>query len=308
MAMGGASSIVDNAPLLLPNQDLVYDWLTRHGVNWRAYQSGDFFPFFSLMERWTPEIATSLALSVVGEGGRFRRFSKFAADWANNGKPMPPVVFIEPEYTDGPHVDPNDDHPPTGIAKGQVFFAEVYAALIANPQRWRNTLMIVTYDEHGGFFDHVPPLPIPGSAGGTGFTTTGVRVPALVVSPHVAPGKIHSGALDHTSILQFLADRFAPGEDYSPAVAARQAELSRLSEILAPAPVMRAPAIDAVALSAVRNFAAAAPVPPPNGALPSDPPNAQALHNVAMKIAADHPDLLVAQGWESLAGYVRRFV
>jgi phospholipase C len=308
MAMGGTSSIVDNAPLLLPDQDLVYSWLTRHGVNWRAYQSGDFFPFFSLMERWTPEIATSLALSVVGEGGRFRRFGKFAADWADNAAPMPPVVFIEPEYTDGPHVDPNDDHPPTGMAKGQVFLADIYAALVANPQRWQNTLMLVTYDEHGGFFDHVPPLPIPGSAGGTSFTTTGIRVPALVVSPHVAPGAVHSGSLDHTSILQLLADRFAPGEDYSPPVAARQAQLSRLSEILAPAPIMRAPAIDPVPLAAARAIAAATPAPPSNGASPSDPPNAQALHNVAMKIAADHPDLVAAQGWEALAHYVSRFV
>jgi len=101
---------------------------------------------------------------------------------------MPQVIFIEPEYTDGPHFDPNDDHPPTGIAKGQSFLADIYTKLVANPQRWANMLMIVTYDEHGGFFDHLAPLPIPGAAGGTSFATTGVRVPGLVVSPHVAPG------------------------------------------------------------------------------------------------------------------------
>ncbi|HEV2189592.1 MAG TPA: alkaline phosphatase family protein [Stellaceae bacterium] len=309
MAMGGESLIVDNAALLLPDQDLVYDWLTRNKVSWCAYQSGDFLPFFTLMPDWTSEIATSLAASAVaGLRGHFRRFSRFAAEWADNGSPMPSVIFIEPEYTDGPHFDPNDDHPPTGMAKGQVFLADIYAALIANPARWQNTLMLVTYDEHGGFFDHVPPLPIPGNAGGTSFLTTGVRVPALVVSPHVAPGTVHSGALDHTSILQFLADRFAPGQDYSPAVAARQQHLTRLSEILADAPIPRAPEIDAIPLAATRAVAAAAPVPPPNGALPGDPPNAQALHNVAVKIANDHPDLVAAPGWERLADYVNRFV
>jgi phospholipase C len=304
MAMGGTSSIVDNASLLLPDQDLVYDWLTRKNVAWCAYQSGDFVPFFGLMGSWLPEITTSLPLSALGGRPRFRRF---AEEWANNGAAMPQVIFIEPEYTDGPHFDPNDDHPPTGIAKGQVFLADIYAALIANPQRWRNTLMLVTYDEHGGFFDHVAPLPIPGSAGGTGFTTTGVRVPALVVSPHVAPGTVYSGALDHTSILQFLADRFTPGQDYSPAVAARQQHLTRLSAILADAPIPRVPQIDAIPLAAARAVAAATPAPPSNGAAPGDPPNAQALHNVAMKVAGDHPDLVAGPGWERLADYVNRF-
>lgn len=307
MAMGGESSIVDNAPLLLPDQDLVYDWLTRNKVPWCAYQSGDFLPFFSLMPRWLPEITTSLPLSVLGGRGRFRRYSQFAKEWADPA-PMPQVIFIEPEYTDGPHFDPNDDHPPTGIAKGQVFLADIYAALIANPQRWQNTLMLVTYDEHGGFFDHVAPLPIPGSAGGTSFTTTGVRVPAFVVSPHVAPGTVHSGALDHTSILQLLADRFAPGQNYSPAVAARQQHLSPLSAILVDRPLPRAPQIDAVPLAAARAIAAATPAPPPNGAAPGDPPNAQALHNVALKIASDHPDLVAGPGWERLAAYVGRSV
>jgi phospholipase C len=304
MAMSGVSSIVDNASLFLPNQPLVYDWLTGNKVTWCAYQSGDWFPFFSLMPDWTSEIATSwTASAVAGVRGHFRRFSRFAAEWADNAMPMPQVVFIEPEYTDGPHTDPNDDHPPTGIAKGQAFLADVYNALVANPQRWANTLMLVTYDEHGGFFDHVPPLPIPGAAGGADFAATGVRVPAFVVSPHVAPGTVHSGPLDHTSILRLLADRFTPGADYSAAVAARQQHLSRLAEMLV-APVQRAPEVAPVPLAATRTMAARTPAPAPNGAAPGDPPNAQALHGVAVKIAEDHPDLVAAPGWEHLRAYL----
>jgi phospholipase C len=308
MAMSGESSLVDNARVFLPDQPLVYDWLTDNGVTWCAYQSGDFLPFFSLMPRWLPEITTSLSLSAFGGGGRFRRYSRFAAEWADNAKPTPQIVFIEPEYTDGPHFDPNDDHPPTGIAKGQVFLSELYAALIANPARWAKTMMILTYDEHGGFFDHVPPLPIAASAGGFSFATTGVRVPAFVVSPHVAPGTVYDGALDHTSILQLLADRFTPGRDYSAAVAARQGQLTPLNAILAEAPTARAPAPDPAALAAARVVAAAAPVPPPSGAALGDPPNAQALHNAAVKAARDHPALLAGPGWEKLAAYVRPFV
>ena len=51
MAMSGESSLVDNARVLLPDQQLVYDWLDRHRVTWCAYQSGDFLPFFALMPR-----------------------------------------------------------------------------------------------------------------------------------------------------------------------------------------------------------------------------------------------------------------
>src|SRR5262249_33825478 len=156
-------------------------------VNWCVYQSGDFLPFFALMARWSAEIVTSLSLSAVGGRGRFRRYSRFREHWTANAA-LPSVIFIEPEYTDGPHADPNDDHPPTSEARGQAFPSDIYDVLISNPVRGQRTAMIVTYDEHGGFFDHVAPLPIPTNAAGFQFTTSGVRVPAFVVSPLVASG------------------------------------------------------------------------------------------------------------------------
>jgi len=70
----------------------------------------------------------------------------------------------------------------------QAFLADIYDVLISNPNRWKNTVMIVFYDEHGGFFDHVPPLDIQTEAAGHLFATTGVRIPGFVVSPHVAAG------------------------------------------------------------------------------------------------------------------------
>jgi hypothetical protein len=76
---------------------------------------------------------------------------------------------------------------------------------------------------------------------------------------------------------------------------------------LADAPIPRAPAFDPVAAAALQTFAAAAPVPPPSGAAPSDPPNAQALHNVVLKVATDHPDLVAGPGWERLADYVGHY-
>lgn len=305
MAMSGKSSIANNAEVFLPDQDLVYDWLTDHKVPWCVYQSGDFFPFFSLMPKWLPEIVTSLAGSALGIKGRFRRYAQFKEHWMNSDS-MPNVIYLEPEYTDGPHANPNDDHPPTGIAKGQAFLADIYATVIANPDRWQKTLMIVTYDEHGGFFDHVTPLTIPASVGGVQLKTTGVRVPAFLISPHVKAGQVFKGNLDHTSILQLLADRFNAGQTYSDAVGTRQAQLSRITDALLPSPLPNAPNVP-FNISAVTALQAPAAAGETHMSI-SAAANSQAFHNVALKVAQDHPELLSTPAWQPLADYVSAFV
>jgi phospholipase C len=301
MAMSGESSIVDNAPVFLPDQDLVYDWLTDHNVPWCTYQYGNFFPFFTLMKKWSAEIATSLALSRLGGRGRFRLYSRFREHWLGNA-PLPRVIFVEPEYTDGPHTVPNDDHPPTGVAAGQAFLADLYNTLIKNKTRWQKTMMIVTYDEHGGFFDHVPPLPIPATVAGFQFKTTGVRVPAFVVSPHVEPGSVFSGNLDHTSLLQLLADRFNPAGQYSPAVGARQTHLVPLSTILKPVPPAQiaAPAMPKPMVTALTRASLAAA--PPAQMVRASGANATALafRNIAATMAEANPELVREAGWSAL--------
>jgi phospholipase C len=142
---------------------------------------------------------------------------------------FPQVIFIEPSYYDAPHFgtdQPNDNHPPLAVGFGEEFLRQVYKALTSNPEKLNKTVMILTYDEHGGFFDHVPPLPIPYDPPNgeyKRFETTGIRVPAIVVSPFVTPRAVYSHSLDHTSILQFIAERFAPNEGgYSPSVNKRR--------------------------------------------------------------------------------------
>jgi Phosphoesterase family len=71
----------------------------------------------------------------------------------------------------------------------------------------RKTMLVVTTDEHGGFFDHVPPISIPAKINETVIETTGVRVPAFIVSPYIAPRQVFHGPLDRTSLLQLLDDR-----------------------------------------------------------------------------------------------------
>jgi phospholipase C len=106
--------------------------------------------------------------------------------------------------------------------------------LAGNDERWAKTVLIVTFDEHGGFYDHVPPLSVrtdpPAGATYRAFLTTGVREsPGLIVSPLVTTGSVYNAPLDHTSILQFLASRFGTGP-YSQEVTAEHRERRRSAQ------------------------------------------------------------------------------
>ena len=228
MAMAGFSLVEDNETVL-PEQELVYDWLSARGIQWRVYHEG--IPFFALMPKWLGRFGSN----------NFRRLVRLPKDIQEEGDSFPQVIFIEPTYTDAHLGQPNDDHPPTSITRGQELLRKVYRALTSNLARWQKTVLIVTYDEHGGFFDHVPPLPIrcdpPPGATYRPFDSTGVRVPALVVSPLVSPRRVFKQPMDHTSILRFIAETFGDGS-YSDVVDARQANgLSSVTDVLdLPAP------------------------------------------------------------------------
>ncbi|KAJ6358680.1 hypothetical protein OIU76_000409 [Salix suchowensis] len=104
-------------------------------------------------------------------------------------------------YFDLKGMPANDDHPSHDVANGQKFVKEVYEALRASPQ-WNETLLVITYDEHGGFYDHVktPYVNVPNPDGNTGpapsffkFDRLGVRVPTIMVSPWIKKGTVVSG-------------------------------------------------------------------------------------------------------------------
>lgn len=289
MAMSGQSQVIDNQTFL-PDQPLVYDWLDEHQVPWRSYVSGGYAPFFLMMESWTLEIVESLALG----NGRFRRYSDFEADW-HSTEQFPSVTFIEPEYHDAPMSHPNDDHPPVPITRGQQFVSDIYNVVVSNPARWSKTLLIVTYDEHGGLFDHVPPPAVETDIVGTKFATTGVRVPGLLISPYVAAGQVFSELLDHTSVLQFLAERFAADGKYSDAVSSRQQHFGRISAALTDQPRVTVPTL----AQAIPTVTAAAP--PPTA---PQTPNAAAIDAVARDMAAKHPELMNSPNWQAMKHYL----
>ncbi len=114
---------------------------------------------------------------------------------------LPNVTVVDPVF------GRNDDHPPAHPVAGQVLISQVYEALRTSPQ-WNRILFVVTYDEHGGFFDHVPPPTLPDDRAAEGFDQAGFRVPTLVIGPWVKSGQTSHVVYDHTSILAFIEHLF----------------------------------------------------------------------------------------------------
>src|SRR6185369_4077036 len=131
----------------------------------------------------------------------------------------------------------NSQHPNYDVAPGEQLIHDVYYA-VRNGKGWNQTLLIVTYDEHGGCYDHVspptgaiPPDHTPGEFG-FDFKRFGVRVPAVLVSPLIAPGtvfRVPAGTmpLDHTSVLRTVENRWG-----IPALTARDASAPDVSAVL----------------------------------------------------------------------------
>lgn len=180
------------------NQDTIYDRLNERDISWRIYHG---------------DIPQSLVLThqqAVENAWRYYRMSVFFSDAAGEEQDFPQYSFIEPSYY---WPGQNDDHPPHSTMKAQELLAQVYNALRANDALWQSALLVVLYDEHGGFYDHVPPpnaVPPDDQADEYTFDRLGVRVPALLISPWVEKGVIKT-PFDHTSLLAYLTEKWGLG-------------------------------------------------------------------------------------------------
>jgi phospholipase C len=208
------TSVLDDPP----PSGTIFDHLNEHGIGWTNY--------FSDLP------ATGVWYSIPRDNlDKIAPVAKFYADCAAGT--LPSVSFVDPEFgalsdvMGGlsaaveaiPQLAPlaskvssqgGDEENPQNIEYGEAFCASVIDAVIKSPA-WPRTLLIWTYDEHGGYFDHVPPpatLPPdstrprlgPNDPPG-GYDLLGPRVPSIVVSPYSKPGGITRTVHDHTSVL-----------------------------------------------------------------------------------------------------------
>ena len=191
--------------------DTIWDRLAERGLTGTYYYSD--FPFLAL---WGTRF-----------GGISKLSSQFLADAAAGA--LPNVSYVDPRFEGEDQGTSNDDHPLADIRNGQAFLSQIYDAVTASPN-WPDTVLVFTYDEWGGFFDHVPPPlapqtdldPVIGNDGRLGF-----RVPCIVVSPRARRGFVGHQQYDHTSILSLIEWRW--GLD---PLSARDATATNLAQAL----------------------------------------------------------------------------
>jgi len=238
IAFYGDSNIYYTKTRLNNLSNSIFDWLTKNNVRWRTYHDG--LSFFSLYPKLWKYVL----------GNKFRDYEFLSKDIQTEAaETAPEVIIVEPSYEDAPHIGsdrPNDNHAPLAIGWGEEFLRRTYEAVTSNGKKWENTVMVVYYDEHGGFYDHVPPPFIKYKTIGDEpyqFESLGVRIPAIIVSPLVERGSVSHALFDHTSILQFLAEKFTPGQPYSATVNERKTQgITSISSLLIDQPAAVAPA------------------------------------------------------------------
>ena len=134
-------------------------------------------------------------------------YARFFADCKRGT--LPEFSFVDPNYTfddTGPQSGVGaDDHPHADIRAGEYFLSTIYNAVTQSPA-WKSTLLVITFDEWGGFFDHVPPPAGPDVD--PRFQQRGFRVPCLLISPFARRSSVAHGVYDHTSILKLVEWRW----------------------------------------------------------------------------------------------------
>jgi len=149
-----------------------------------------------------------LALWGLKHAGVLSPVAEFFTDCAAGS--LPAVSYVDPRLLGEEEGLSNDDHPHADVRNGQVFLNDIYNAVVQSPN-WPNTVLVITYDEWGGFFDHVPPqrAPIPPASAAAGDTDgrRGFRVPTFIISPW-SRAEVSHEVFDHNSILNMIEWRW----------------------------------------------------------------------------------------------------
>ncbi|HEX8005388.1 MAG TPA: alkaline phosphatase family protein [Trebonia sp.] len=198
----------------------IFGLLGSHNLGWAIYGYN--------AEPLTKNTFTDITNAPASHFGLLADFQAAAAAGT-----LPPYTFLEPSWGS----TGNSQHPNYDVALGEQLIHDVYEALRSG-SGWPQTLLVITYDEHGGCYDHVPPpwgaTPPDNTAGeyGFGFDRFGVRVPTVLVSPLIAPGTVYrapagSAPLDHTSVLKTVEQRWN-----LPSLTARDAAAPGFGDVL----------------------------------------------------------------------------
>jgi phospholipase C len=260
---GTANGLMDDLPFNLldrPRAGTIMDMLTRHGISWVNYRpagsdQSEFRRYLRYRHRRNRHRLASLGrplrktsdvfkrdlqftsaiypLGMAGYMAHVRSIERFFAD-ADSGN-LPSFCIVDPDFRSYSEENPQD------VRRGESFAAEVISRVMHGPG-WADTLLIWTYDENGGYYDHVaPPAAVPPDdvsgrsrvahpsplrsllkvlfpgyvrhaeqlvAGPGAYDTYGFRVPAVIVSPYARPDCVLSDVFDHTSVLKLIEEKW----------------------------------------------------------------------------------------------------
>jgi phospholipase C len=216
----GPGNAVPDASLGLPANGTIFNRLDLHGISWANYCAS--YPAGATPELYPTDDGAS-------ESQHVKPFDRFFVDAAAGA--LPAFSLLDPDY--GTQSQEN----PQNIVEGEAVLADVVRAVGSAPT-WGKVLLVVTWDEHGGYYDHVPPPPAlapdavpptvqPGESTYEGFRRYGFRVPAIVVSPYSRRSGVTSVVHDHTSIAAMLERKWN-----LPAMTFRDANANDLTDFL----------------------------------------------------------------------------
>jgi phospholipase C len=219
------------------DEKTIFESLENAGVSWKIYMAS---------------IQVELLFKFVQDHpGHVFPISQYYTDAAAGN--LPQVTFLESDPLGSVNSE-SDEHPPANVQVGQKFTHDAMDALVHSPN-WSSSAFFLTYDEHGGYYDHVappaavppdniPPMVRPGDPFNQ-FNLLGVRVPTTVVSPYAKSHYVSHTVFDHTSILKFIETRFGLAPlTARDAAANNMTDMFDFSHISNPSPVLADAPID----------------------------------------------------------------
>jgi phospholipase C len=214
------------------NELTLFDVLDHANVSWKVYESS--ISFLRMFDKYRLNENNIRQIEEM-------KLSDPDEDFVLS---LPKVTFIDPDFKGSPTEQANDDHAPTDITHGQNFIESVINRLKKNEVAWKKTMLVIIYDEHGGFADHIPP---PGTTlsdfhpencvakvplGHPEAGSYGVRIPAFVVSPLVNDGAVGHKIYDHATVFRTILERFMPELVNSPVIPERVRRARHLGELI----------------------------------------------------------------------------